>query len=189
MAYFSLPESSHHDLVEGLYDASCVIKTIQAFCVGAENPFEGFSSTSQDEVHGLSVIFGCVTHAIDTAKEEILADRAAKRESDHISHFTADDLNAAVQQERERTIKMFETLKAAFSSTPQGEEQLSSATPEALSAREVAIMEAVRKGYGVEDIAQAVNLKKAAVQRIISKLRTTGDLPADTEKTDRAASA
>lgn len=189
MTYFRLPETDGHDLVEGLYDASCVIKTIQAFCIGVDNPFDGFASTSRDELHGLSVIFDCVTHAIDTAKDEIIADRVAKKESERASRFTADDLATAVQQERERTIRMFDTLKAAFADTPEGEEEQSTVAPEILSAREVAIMEAVRKGYGVEDIAQAVNLKKAAVQRVIAKLRTSGDLPKDTDKTDRAASA
>lgn len=189
MAYFSLPESTDHDLTEGLYDASCVIKAIQAFCMGINNPFEGFASTTRHELHGLNVIFDCVTHAIDTAKDEIIADRVARRESEHASRFTADDLATAVQQERERTIKMFDTLKAAFADAPEGEEEQSVVTPEILSAREVAIMEAVRKGYGVEDIAQAVNLKKAAVQRVIAKLRTSGDLPKDIDKVGKAASA
>jgi hypothetical protein len=179
MAYFCLPETDEHDLTEGLYDASCVIKTIQAFCIGIDNPFEGFATNTRHELHGLNVIFDCVTHAIDTARDELSAERRADWERKRATIFTADDVAAAVRQERDRTIKMFETLKSSFDAAPEEEEGEPAVPPEALSAREVAIKEAVRKGYAVEDIAQAVNLKKAAVQRIISRLRTTGDLPAN----------
>lgn len=189
MAYFCLPDTDEHRPDDGLYDASCVIKAIQAFCIGTKNPFEGFDTTDSSALHGLNVVFDCVTHAIDTARRELADERRAEHEREREQRFTAADLDDARRQERARTLAQFETIKTELSEIDASENPATPIPPEALSAREVAIMEALRKGFGVEDIAQAVNLKKASVQRIIAKLRTTGDLPRDNDKVDRAASA
>ncbi len=60
-----------------------------------------------------------------------------------------------------------------------------------LTARDHAIASAVKEGYDLPEVAKAVNLKKATVERIVAKLRDDGVLPrADAEtETPKSASA
>lgn len=94
----------------------------------------------------------------------------------------------------EALAKRLQTILSA-ASVPVSEEDASDGNavvaekPAALSAREAAVLETYRKGYEIEAIAQAVNLKKTSVQRIIARLKATGDIPQDRGGECQAASA
>lgn len=185
-AYFCPGDGRESTPFDGLSNASDVVKAIGAFLVTPSNPFEGFNSTDAGAVNGLSLILSCVSHAIDTASSELAS---AQKRQDVDQRYTALDLAEARCQERERTIAQLERFRAALSEAEPIANEGALTPSEALSAREVAIMETLRKGFGVEDIAQAVNLKKASVQQIIAKLKASGELPTDNDAPDRVASA
>lgn len=72
--------------------------------------------------------------------------------------------------------------------TSAGHETYPKVAPD-LSARETAIAETFRKGYPPEEIASAVNLKRATVERIIGKLKDAGTIPQEPDNPSHAASA
>lgn len=180
-AYFSLPEGYDDDHTDALRTASNVIKAIQAFIGGSRNPFEGFDTSDYSALCGLNAIFQCVTHAIDTVHDEIGKKACAERTSRRV----ADDVKVDVDRDEAFAARVAAMLVASGS----GGDSAGVGEPAALTARDAAILETYRRGYELEAIAQAVNLKKASVQQIIERLRATGDIPQERGEEDQAASA
>lgn len=78
-----------------------------------------------------------------------------------------------------------ESDKISISKTPGAEAD----TYPRLSARDHAIASAVKEGYDLPEVAKAVNLKRATVERIVAQLRNDGVLPEADGEADQLRSA
>lgn len=186
-AYFAFNPQCD-DPLDALENASSVIEMLRAF-VNSPNPFECFEGNNEGPLMGLGIVLASTTNAINTASAEL---RGLLKTADYYPAAPMEAFSTPTAQGAWRagfkTARENPDMGLGDDTEPAANPETLPPSVEGLSAREVAVLETFRKGYALDDIAQAVNLKKASVQRIIARLKATGDIP-PSEISDRAVSA
>lgn len=152
---------------------------------------------------GIAILLRSIVDIQDALFETFMLEAADKRANDRGAYDTARgeftrewgemsekalgiaQVREIPAEERLRQILGLLGIGKLYASSPDQEGTQPSET--SLTARDAAIAETYRRGYGVSDIARAVNLKEQSVQNIISRLQEAGELPASAGR--KAASA
>ena len=154
-----------------------------AFSPSTDNPdYLGQLEMPYRSVHGLTLIMDSVAGGLEAMQNEADMPKTSTK------HTHQPEINS------ERTNKIIKVIgEAVFSNqdknTTSGDElddQQSYPKVAELSARELAIRETYNKGYPVEEIAKAVNLKKTTVQRVIDTLKSNGTITGEPDKLSQA---
>ncbi len=127
--------------------------------------FHGQLELSYRQVHGLSVIIDSVAGGLETSHQE------SERRPETITTVT----ETGIDKDRDRRI-IQQQLTNEYSSA---DDDQGSYPKVDLTARELAIKETFNKGFPVEEIAKAVNLKKGTVQQMIDKLKANGTITSE----------
>ncbi|TXH34797.1 MAG: helix-turn-helix domain-containing protein [Rhodospirillaceae bacterium] len=164
-----IPEVLADDPYTVIDDTSDMLCALQALIANAGDDL------SSRERSGTALLLRGVIDCLDDAKEVV---------RQRLSETTIETLAAAHAGDPVRRPSMLEEVRAYIREGKLKEGD--AADVPAMTARDTAIVETYRKGYEVDEIARAVNLKKQTVQKIIERLRAAGDLP---EKPDGSTSA
>ncbi len=130
--------------LDALHEAAAVAYMLDNFIAGSDDLH--LFCRANEGLYGLSVVLGGIT---DTIMDAVSAIGERSRDSGR----EADQLGTLIAELAEGADARDEPLGG-----------------KCMTARKAAIEAVHRQGFGVEDIAQAVNLKKAAVQRILDEL-------------------
>jgi len=160
---------------EAINESLYVLDMLNAFLASSPDLDNFQRSANHDPISGLHSVIRTCREAIATASEHLGETDASS--PDHMRGFGDDD-NADVLLIRETLVRANQTKgrtdQVSGDQDSHGQEQYPR-----LTARDHAIVATIRQGYDLADVAQAVNLRKRSVQRIIDKLKADGALPDD----------
>lgn len=141
---------THDNPIDTLTDAAAVANMLD--CLIAENNDLGALNGATSAKHGLCLVLGGIADAINDAVA------ALDRRDDEAGEDEAavDDVKKILGRPMDELPTMGGLVRATMRDN--------------MTAREAAIATVHGMGYGLEDIAKAVNLKKITVQRIIDQL-------------------
>lgn len=184
---FGIP-SDGREALEVIDDATAAMEAIELLFASCNNLHLFERQPNNKGLDGLIVIVKASREAVEWASNRLYEQlKAAGTDAPAAT-------DAARGAERGRFIDAVNEATSAGTmpageSTPVAGDTYPKVGP-ALTARDAAIAATVAKGYNLDQVARAVNLKKATVQKIVEKLRGDGTLPPDeTGNLDRAANA
>ncbi|MEO5338634.1 MAG: hypothetical protein H7841_17375 [Magnetospirillum sp. WYHS-4] len=191
--YFGFP-SHFGDPLDALSDAAAVLQMLDSFFAHCED-LNGFErSELNSSMHGLSVVLASATHAINVASDELRTPWFQHEKGIAGSARIRDALDQAADlktAQEEFAAELAEAVREGRATEPPATDEagdgvdgatyprVMTARETVQAARETAIAAAAAKGHTVEEICQAVNMNKANVERILARLRDTGESPAD----------
>jgi len=172
---------SNTEILDGLSDASSVLEMLTAFIASSDDLALFEHNDLNRSMDGLCVVLDSAQHAIETAYAELLNEKPENQ-------------SAPSPQKKpvsKRDLKVIKEGLDKITEQVAGSETGNETYPKLpdLSAREAAIAETYRKGYPPEEIASAVNLKRATVERIIGQLKDAGSIPPEPDNLSHAVNA
>ncbi len=167
--------------LDGLSDASGVLDMLSSFIASCDDLSLFEHNEQNSSMHGLCVVLDSAQSAIEKVYAELLEEKIGDlaERSTNQQPTPKRDLPALSR-------KLKELLRNAYDAET-GDETYPKLP--SLSARDTAIAETYRKGYPAEEIASAVNLKQATVNKIIYQLKAAGSIPQEPDDLAHAASA
>jgi len=182
-----IPETCADDPYSALDYASDMLQALEFLIGNSTESLEGRHKS------GVSLMLRGIADCIDDAKEITRIKLIEARSPEAEQVLAGSDAAAEAQGQRPyRSVNpgpITAAVREAIRNGALKELNAGGNGEGTLSARDTAIAETYRKGYELEEIASAVNLKKQTVQRIIDRLQASGDLQIDKANSDQALSA
>lgn len=176
MTYTGFSVGSCFSPLDALHEAAAVADALEGLIGAAEN-LDGFSTTDPNSSrnYGLCLILLGISKTVNSASDAI---------RDGNSGYVAVKALHTHQKVQDMCRERYEAGYAAGREDAMGDdhgETAESSSQEAnarrIEARETAVLAAVQSGFAVDDVSQALNLKKREIQRILGRAKqATGDL-------------